>query len=287
MTRSDLEDRDGHRQWSQSEKEQILNDARATLARRDDQEIPRRDGNLDEQRTSFSDQERDKILKTARAYVAGYDDEKFEIGDDGDRKQRAFSPGEKAEILRTARDTFRRHAAGMITKVTMNDAPEAHTPRQSGRWRRRAQARTIEQDEPPRDDELYAASRSYDPVRRSRLDGRPPDDEPTPPPRGLDIAPFTRADIEQRFQSERESMYSIIFESQGELGKAIDILGEGLADVREWQRKKEYEHVENLRAQAERLEAAMERLGRLLLERDRSQSSLIDLPNPLSRGNVN
>lgn len=123
MTRSDLEDRDGHRQWSQSEKEQILNDARATLARRDDQEIPRRDGNLDEQRTSFSDQERDKILKTARALVAGYDDEKFEIGDDGDRKQRAFSPG-KAEILRTARDTFRRHAAGMITKVTMNDAPE-------------------------------------------------------------------------------------------------------------------------------------------------------------------
>ena len=286
MTRSDLEDRDGHRQWSQSEKEQILNDARATLARRDDQEIPRRDGNLDEQRTSFSDQERDKILKTARALVAGYDDEKFEIGDDGDRKQRAFSPAESGNSPHRPR--YFPPPCGRNDHQGHNErCAGAHTPRQSGRWRRRAQARTIEQDEPPRDDELYAASRSYDPVRRSRLDGRPPDDEPTPPPRGLDIAPFTWADIEQRFQSERESMYSIIFESQGELGKAIDILGEGLADVREWQRKKEYEHVENLRAQAERLEAAMERLGRLLLERDRSQSSLIDLPNPLSRGNVN
>jgi hypothetical protein len=108
MTRSDRDDRDGDRQWSQSEKQQILNDARATLARCDDQEIPRRDGN----QKTWSAAEKAEVLRTAR------------------------------DILRRDATT------GMITKVTYNApaarqadaASEARQPRQRRQWRRRAEA---------------------------------------------------------------------------------------------------------------------------------------------------
>ncbi len=108
MTRSDLDDRDGNRQWSQSEKQQILNDARATLARRDDQEIPRRDGN----QKTWSADEKAEILRTAR------------------------------DTLR------RDPTTGLVTKVTFNApaarqadaASEARQPRQRRQWRRRAEA---------------------------------------------------------------------------------------------------------------------------------------------------
>jgi hypothetical protein len=109
MTRSDLDDRDGDRQWSQSEKVQILNDARATLARRNDQEIPRRESN---QKTRSAD-EIAEIFRTARANIAGRD-----------------------------------ATAGMVKKVTYtapaarqaDTASEARQPRQRRQWRRRAEA---------------------------------------------------------------------------------------------------------------------------------------------------
>jgi hypothetical protein len=132
MTRSDLEDRDGHRQWSQSEKEQILNDARATLARRDDQEIPRRDGN----QKTWSAAEKAEVLRTAR------------------------------DILRRDATT------GMITKVTYNApaarqadaASEAHQPRQRRQWRRLAEASADDADFDPID------TGWPEPAKESKLD---------------------------------------------------------------------------------------------------------------------
>jgi hypothetical protein len=132
MTRSDLDDRDGDRQWSQSEKQQILNDARATLARRHDQEIPRRDGN----QKTWSAAEKAEVLRTAR------------------------------DILRRDATT------GMITKVTYNApaarqadaASEAHQPRQRRQWRRLAEASADDADFDPID------TGWPEPAKESKLD---------------------------------------------------------------------------------------------------------------------
>jgi hypothetical protein len=104
MTRSDLDDRDDDRQWSQSEKEQILNDARATLARRNDQEIPRRDGNQE----TWSEDEKAEILASARANI------------------RRDASGLVTKV--TTQDAFEA------------EAPEPRQPRQRYRRRRRSEA---------------------------------------------------------------------------------------------------------------------------------------------------
>ena len=93
---------------AKARKYRFLNDARATIARRDDQEIPRRDGN----QKTWSADEKAKILRTARDTVR--------------------------------RDA----TTGMITKVTYSApaarqadaASEARQPRRRRRWRRRAEA---------------------------------------------------------------------------------------------------------------------------------------------------
>jgi hypothetical protein len=91
--------------------------------------------------------------------------------------------------------------------------------------------------------------------------------------------------IEARIQAEREFLFSIIGEWQGELGAAIDSLGKAIVDVREQQRRKEIGQAEELKAQVDRMLEAMERL-RLILEM-RSKSSLVDLPALSTRRNVN
>ena len=133
MTRADLDDRDGDRQWSQSEKVQILNDARATLARHHDQEIPRRDGN----QKTWSAAEKAEVLRTAR------------------------------DILRPDATT------GMITKVTYNApaarqadaASEAHQPRQRRQWRRLAEASADDADFDPIESTGWP-----EPAKESKLD---------------------------------------------------------------------------------------------------------------------
>ena len=141
-----------------------------------------RDGDLDERRTSFSDEERNQILKTARALVAVYDDEKFEIGDEGDRKQRAFSPNEKAKILRDARDTLRRDpTTGLVTKVTYSApaarqadaASEARQPRQRRQWRRRAEASADDAYFDPIESTGWPEPSEQDNLDTLRLDRRP------------------------------------------------------------------------------------------------------------------
>jgi hypothetical protein len=105
---------------------------RFTLARRDDQEIPRRDGN----QKTWSAAEKAEVLRTAR------------------------------DILRRDATT------GMITKVTYNApaarqadaASEAHQPRQRRQWRRLAEASADDADFDPID------TGWPEPAKESKLD---------------------------------------------------------------------------------------------------------------------
>ena len=268
MTRSDLDDRDSDQQWSQSEKQQILNDARATLARRDDQEIPRRDGDLDEQRTSFSDEERDKILKTARALVAGYDDEKFEIGE-GDRKQRAFSPNEKAKILRDARDTLRRDpTTGLVKKVTYNApaarqadaASEAHQPRQRRQWRRLAEASADDADFDPID------TGWPDPAKESKLD--------------TSLEGLVADHVRTLFAEQHRYIFEVMAQVLADSVETDGVTGQAL----ERERRQHRRDVRQLQAQIENLQHA---LGELRDEIAAERTRTLSLPPLPARSDLN
>jgi hypothetical protein len=242
-------DRDGdleQRAWSEDEKQEILRRGREIIAEGGGQDILRRDdGGLDEQRTSFSDEERDEILKTARAHVAGYDDEKFEIGDDGDREQRAFSPDEKAEILRTARDTVRRDATtGMITKVKIQDRePEARQPRQRYQRRRRAYF----------DDPIETTGWPEPPSEQDNLDTRFED--------------LITARVEKLFAGQHEYILGLLAQVL-----ADSVERDGVVEIAiEKERRHNRREVRKLQAQIENLQHALDELrDAVALERSRA-----------------
>jgi hypothetical protein len=232
---------------SQAEKEQILRDARATVARFDDAPP------LDEW---FSDDERRSILHRAHTLLVGH--ETPEIVDD----DRAWNEDEKARIIADARDAVRRDAAtGMITKVKMQDPFEAEEPEEARQPRQRYQRRR--RLEAGADDVAHRAYR--DPIKGTAW--------PAPREGNLDITleGLIGARVESAFAEQHDYVCELMAQVLANSVERDGNVAQAIADAIEKERRQHRREVRELKARIGTLERSLEELrDAVALEKSRA-----------------